>query len=316
MKSSNGIVSSVFALGLGAASLATAVERPADMDDQIPTLAKEEIAIEGNRKRVATIEVRPEAELQQAGTEIPYLGVGSVPISDLLAGHLGLSFGVTILRVHEGSGADVAGLKNSDILTIFDGREIRSPLDLRDAVKACKVGQEVTVSVVRKGIKEDFTVTLAGRPAGLPHFAAEDEKDLGQLQQVWPGGGDSSADAMGQIRELIHEFDNLSMGLRMTDIIDGQLLDSSKEQNTGVTAQSSVTWADADGDINLKMSDGDTVVTVRDREGKVTYSGPWNTESEKSAVDANIRSRIENMGVSSQGNQLRLKSRRGLSGGR
>jgi hypothetical protein len=51
---------------------------------------------------------------------------------------------------------------------------------------------------------------------------------------------------------------------------------------------------------------GDTKVTVRDRKGNVSYRGPWNNEEDKAAVEPAIRERIENMGVSRRGNELKF----------
>lgn len=304
-KSSDRILKSIVLLGMASTPSAFAVERPADLDDQVPTIPKEsaEPVVE---KNVAVIEVRPEDELRAAGAEVPYLGIGSVPISDLLAGHLGLAYGVTIQRVHEGSGADLAGLKVDDILTLFNGREIRSPLDLRDAVKACEIGQEVTVSVVRRGIKEDISVTLAKRPAGLPRSAPGANEELGRMRQVWPGGDGAADNALEQLRGMIDQFDDVGLGLRMTDLMDGQLQNGEEPMEVELDTQSSVTWADSEGDINMKMSNGGTTVTVRDRKGNVTFTGPWNTEEDKAAVEPGVRDRIENMGVSSKDNRLRF----------
>lgn len=307
-KSLNKTVVSVLALGLSSVPGVFAVERPAEMDDLVPTIEQEKVAAQERPKDNVVIEVRPEAELIQAGENVPYLGIGSVPISDLLAGHLGLTYGVTIQRVHKGSGADLAGLKTDDILTIFNGREIKSPLDLRDAVKACKVGQEVMVSVVRRGIKEDIAVTLAERPAGLPRFAPGNAQDVGQIQQIWPNGGlgGPGIDAMEQLQGIMDQLDEAALGLKMTDIIGDKLGNGEEPMDVKLGTQSSVTWSDAEGNINMKMSDGNTVVTIRDRQGNVTFTGPWNTAEDKAAVEPGVRARIENMGISPQGNQLKL----------
>jgi hypothetical protein len=309
-------IHSVLAFGLAAGAFTFAVERPAHLDDERPRLSNEEAPIGGKKKKdVAVIEVRPEEDIVAAGEKIPYFGIGSVPVSEVLAGHLDLDHGVVVQRVHKGSGADEAGLQKDDILVNFAGRKIAGPLDLRDAVQACEIGDTVAVTLVRKGETEEREVILSARPEGLPRFAPGNQRGMGQLQQVWPRNGgngnggmpDDALERLEQLRGIIDEqFNDVGLGLKMNDILDGKIPENGEPMNVELGAQSSVTWADAEGDITMKMSNGDTKVTVRDRKGNVIYQGPWNDEEDKASVEPAVRERIENMGVSRRGNQLKF----------
>lgn len=72
--------------------------------------------------------------------------------------------------VPDGPAAD-AGLERGDVITAIDGQAVTNFDDLKNAVDAKAVGDEVTLSVVKNGRDhpdagaEDFKVTLKARPA-------------------------------------------------------------------------------------------------------------------------------------------------------
>lgn len=304
---------SVVALGIGSASVATAVERPADLDEKTPQHVEIPLAPE-RPAQAQNAEVMPQVG-GEAADHVPYLGVGSVAIDEVLAEHLGLDHGVVVRQVHEGSGAFKAGLQPKDILLSFAGRELRSPLDLRDAVSKCAVGDEIELSLLRKGKEEKQAVVLAERPLGLPGIGPR-----GRMQQFWPGAeGMPAADAFEQIEQLRgmldEQFNGARLGLKLNDIFKGNFADEDGNMGFEFNAESSVTWADNEGDITMKMKDGQSEVKVRDREGKIVFEGPWDTPQDKAAVDPEIRRRIENMGVERQGNQFKFRME-GLPQGR
>lgn len=330
----NGISRSVLFLGLASApfaSLALAVERPVELDEKPLQLKSKPAAIEPIEaqdaeawqveKKIGIVEAVP----QEVGAAVPYLGVGSTPVDELLSGHLGIAHGVVIQQVHEGSGAFKAGLEKNDILLSFDGQDIKTPLDLRDAVRNCKVGEEVIVDLMRKGKKEEKVVLLEKRPAGLPGFVPRGQQrgigqlGIGQLRQLWPddgGIGNGAKEQLEQLRNLIdEEFNGVGLGLRLNEMLEGELPDGDGQIDIDINAESSVTWSDGQGTITMKMKDGQTEVKVRDNNGELVYDGPWETPQDKAAVEPEIRDRIENMGVKKHGNQLKFWME-GLPGGR
>lgn len=325
----NGIGRSVIFLGFFSAPFVGAVERPAELDEKPHQLKGERAAIEPvdakeaetwePEKKIAVVEAVPEEGGNPAQNAVPYLGVGSSPVDELLSGHLGIEHGVVIQQVHEGSGASKAGLQRNDILLSFDGRAIKSPLDLRDAVRECQVGDEVAVDFIRKGEKKEEVVLLEKRPNGLPGFMPQGQRGMGQLRQLWPDRGEMPNGAQEQINKLRNlideEFNGIGLGLKLNEMLEGNLPDGDGQIDIDMNAESSVTWSDGQGTITMKMKDGQTEVQVRDNNGELVYDGPWETPQDKAAVDPAIRDRIENMGVRKQGNQLKFWME-GLPGGR
>lgn len=81
---------------------------------------------------------------------------------------LGLSFEekrgkLVVTEVHQGSGAEVAGVVSGDVLVRIDGGEVKKPEDLKEVIGKHRVGDEIVLSVLRKKKPLDLKVRLKGR---------------------------------------------------------------------------------------------------------------------------------------------------------
>jgi serine protease Do len=104
----------------------------------------------------------------------PWLGVTTQEItSDLREGLDYQGSGVIVNRVIPDSPADKAGVRNGDVIVSFNSRNIDSPSELVDVVRAARVGQSVAVTVVRDGSRR----TLSARLAEWPENIDEDQLD-------------------------------------------------------------------------------------------------------------------------------------------
>lgn len=99
----------------------------------------------------------------------PYLGVVMLPLDAATARQLGLpdDRGAFVDAVFAGSPAAAAGLRRGDLIVKFDGRPIRSYLDLRKRVSEASVGRQAEVEILRQGnsVKVPVTVVEQGQPA-------------------------------------------------------------------------------------------------------------------------------------------------------
>jgi len=114
-----------------------------------------------------------------AGEKIvkPWLGISGMDLSDRSAEEIGLTVnqGVYVVEVVSGSPANKAGLigagtgregtpnSDGDIITAIDGQTVAKVADLQSYLKTKRVGDEVTLTIVRDGATVSINVTLAAQ---------------------------------------------------------------------------------------------------------------------------------------------------------
>lgn len=106
------------------------------------------------------------AQLKDKGlVERGWLGVVITDVDRDLAISFGLDkpIGALVNDVEAGSPADEAGIKPSDIIIAFNGTEVSESSVLPQLVGRVAPGTEIEVTVMRKGERENFTVTLGER---------------------------------------------------------------------------------------------------------------------------------------------------------
>jgi S1-C subfamily serine protease len=97
-----------------------------------------------------------------------YLGVGTQPVrlpeGFRQEGNGGQRTGLIVVEVQAGSPA-ATGLLVGDVLLSLDGTAVTDPLELRAVLRPERIGQRVTVQVIRAGRVMDVAVTIGERPA-------------------------------------------------------------------------------------------------------------------------------------------------------
>lgn len=126
------------------------------------------------------------AQLLRTGrVDHAYLGISAQAVNSDVAKtyNLPVQKGVLVESVTNGSGADRAGLQGGekpvvvagetyviggDIIVTFDGKQVSSTEQLRDAIAAHKPGDKVKLGIYRDAKKTGVTVTLGRRPPSPP----------------------------------------------------------------------------------------------------------------------------------------------------
>jgi S1-C subfamily serine protease len=93
-----------------------------------------------------------------------YLGVGTQPVRVRREGEPART-AVIVVDLQPGSPA-AAGLLVGDIILSVEGSAITDPLDLRAVLRPERIGQRVSVSVIRAGRLLDVDMTVGERPGG------------------------------------------------------------------------------------------------------------------------------------------------------
>jgi len=104
--------------------------------------------------------------IRTGSVQRPFFGVAYVEVTRELAQAYGLAadHGVLVQQVVPGSGAEAAGVKPLDIIVEMQGKRIEGAADFQREILQRRVGDVVTVTVVRGGQRLQLRVRLGPRP--------------------------------------------------------------------------------------------------------------------------------------------------------
>lgn len=124
--------------------------------------------VEGMGFAISSNEAKPIIEdlIHDGHVTYPWLGVGSRTVTPSLAAAMDLSVdeGALIEQVFADDPADIAGLREGDIIIRFDDKEISDVADLVRAIRASEVGEEVEIVFVRGEDTKTTSAQLVERP--------------------------------------------------------------------------------------------------------------------------------------------------------
>lgn len=94
-----------------------------------------------------------------------WLGISLKEVEGDLARYLGETRGVFVDSVYDDSPADKAGIVEGDLLLSANGKELSEPMSLLEVIKSLGEEKALELQLLRKGDKQELTVTLEPRPA-------------------------------------------------------------------------------------------------------------------------------------------------------
>ncbi len=93
-----------------------------------------------------------------------YLGVNVLNLTPELGSYFGTDTGVLVTEVNEGSAAEDAGIKPGDVIKKVEGEPVEDREDLVSILQEKEEGDEITLSILRKGKEMSLTATLEEGP--------------------------------------------------------------------------------------------------------------------------------------------------------
>jgi len=167
------------------------------------------------------------------------IGVQIDQVSKEVAESLGLSKaqGALVRAVEPGAPADKAGIEAGDIITRFDGKPIEKSADLPRMVGNTKPGTRSTVTVLRRGVSKDLSITVGEfepEKVAVKNTPAEKEKAV--------------VSSAGQF-----------LGLTVSDLTDAQKREL--KINSGVRVESV-----ADAAARAGLREGDVILALANSE--------------------------------------------------
>jgi serine protease Do len=254
----------------------------------------------------------------EKGPKVPvtYLGVETSQVPPVVSEQLGLGkgLGLVVDYVEPNSPAAAAGVLQNDILKMLNDQILIEPSQLRKLLQTFPDGTEVTLTVLRKGQEQKLTAKLA-------------KKEVPQRNSVFPGGNhdwhwdlDETGDLGDQMQDLKEQLKE-QLGDAQRGIIRGAVMKAHEaarrakddarraadelriffEDNGALKAskidldKAQIVFSDEKGELKLENVDGKKLLTAKDRQGKLLFSGPVETQEDLSKMPADVRERYEKL---------------------
>ncbi len=254
---------------------------------------------------------------REKGPKVPvtYLGVDTSQVPTVVSEQLGLAkgFGLVVDYVEPNSPAATAGVQQNDILKMLNDQILIEPSQLRKLLQTFPEGAEVTLTVLRKGQEQKLTAKLARkevpqRRSAFPggnhdgHWDFDDTGDLGeQMQNLKEQLKEQLGDQRGIIRGAVmqaheaarrarddarHAADELRIFFEDDGAAKASKIDLGKAQ---------IVFSDEKGELKLANIDGRKLLTVKDPQGKLLFSGPVETKEDLDKMPADVRQRYDRL---------------------
>lgn len=110
----------------------------------------------------------------------PYLGIQMMTLSPEAKNYLGIDQkikGVIIGGIIPNSPAFKGGLKNNDVIIAINGKNIPDVREIQSFIRSQKIGDRITVKILREGKEQQITVTLEEMPSGNVRSAIRGRND-------------------------------------------------------------------------------------------------------------------------------------------
>jgi len=128
--------------------------------------------------------------IKQGRVVRPWLGISAQDLTPEMAEHFQVKEkeGVLVSQIHQGTGAEKAGLASGDIIKSVDDKAIKNVNELVKEIQKKKVGQKVKLSTVREGKPMTIEVTTSAmpdKPEAMKEKEIEDKLGA-QIQELTP----------------------------------------------------------------------------------------------------------------------------------
>jgi len=245
-----------------------------------------------------------------------FLGVETSQVPDVVSEQLGMAkgLGLVVEYVVPNSPAASAGVQQNDILKMLNDQILIEPSQLRKLLQTFSEGTDVTLTILRKGQEQKITVKLT-------------KKEMPQRHSLMPGGNhdmhwdfDETGDVGEQMQELKEQLKE-QLGDAQRGIIRGAVIQAHEaakraredarraareirilsNDNGALKAtkidlgKAQIVFCDGKGEMKLENLNGKKLLTAKDPQGKLLFSGPVETKEDLDKVPADVRERYERL---------------------
>ena len=246
---------------------------------------------------------------------VVFLGVETSQVPSVVSEQLGLAkgFGLVVDYVVPDSPAAAAGIQQNDILKMLNDQILIEPSQLRKLLQTFSEGTNVTLTVLRKGQEQKITVKLTKKEVpqrhswnGDKHEWHWDFDDVGDLGEQMQGLKEQLQEQLGDaqhgvIREGVLKAREAAKRARDDARRAAREIRILSRDNGGLRGtridlgNAQIVFSDDKGEMKLETVDGKKLLTAKDPQGKLLFSGPIETKEDLDKVPAEVRQRYETL---------------------
>ena len=256
---------------------------------------------------------------------VTFLGVETSDVPTVVSEQLGLAkgFGLVVDYVVPDGPAAAAGVQQNDILKMLNDQLLTEPEQLSKLVRSYSEGTTVTLTILRKGKEEKVSVKLAKKEVpergefGRGHRGQKDFPfgDFG-MNGDFNEQMENLKEQLGAQKGMIHDavIRAREEAKRARDQAREQARRAAEEarraadqwkittsENGGLKTtkidigKAQIVYTDDKGELRLENIDGKKVLTAKDPQGLLLFSGPVETKEDLDKVPAEVRQRYEKL---------------------
>ncbi len=255
---------------------------------------------------------------------VTFLGVETSEVPSVVSEQLGLAkgFGLVVDYIVPDGPAAAAGVQQNDILKMLNDQILTEPDQLSKLVRSYSEGTTITLTVLRKGQEQKITVKLTKKEVPQRHefgpgrhrhedFPFGDFGMNGDFKEQMENLKEQLGAQKGMIHDTVVKAREEAMRARdqareqarraveearragrwnITTNEDGGLkttkIDIGKAQ---------IVFSDDKGEMKLETVDGKKLLTAKDPQGKLLFSGPVETKEDFDKIPAEVRQRYDKL---------------------
>ncbi|MCR5294323.1 MAG: S1C family serine protease [Lachnospiraceae bacterium] len=141
-----------------------------DRDGRIMGLISQQYSPQGTAiiSAIPISHIKSVIELLSNGSPVPYLGIAGQDISGELSALTGMPQGIYVTDAAADSPAMAAGVQPADIITMLDGKPVKTLHTFRERLLDLTVGQTLMLTVLRNGAEGYVEINLETQIGELP----------------------------------------------------------------------------------------------------------------------------------------------------
>ena len=242
-----------------------------------------------------------------------FLGVETSQVPDVVSEQLGLAkgLGLVVEYVMPDSPAAAAGIQQNDILKMLNDQILMEPSQLRKLLQTFSDGTDVTLTILRKGQEQKITVKLSKKempqrhsfmPGGSHDWDFDETGDVGeQMQEMKEQLREQLGAQRGVIRGAVIRAHEAAKRARDDARRAAREIRILSKDNGAIKAtkidlgKAQIVFSDGKGEMKLENVNGKKLLTAKDPQGKLLFSGPVETKEELDKLPADVRGRYETL---------------------